>query len=111
MISPKDGKIHGTPDLMIEILSPSTQGRDRTAKRDAYRRAGVEWYWIVDADNLTIEEHKLTPDGYLITQSIGRGYKFAPGLFPELTIDLAELLDEPSIPEPDRDDERPQEPD
>lgn len=44
-----DDWIHGPPDLVIEILSPSTAGRDRTLKRNLYRRQGVADYWIVDA--------------------------------------------------------------
>lgn len=37
-----------TPLLIVEIASPSTATIDRTAKFDAYARAGVEQYWIVD---------------------------------------------------------------
>jgi Uma2 family endonuclease len=36
------------PDLVVEILSPSTARRDRTAKRNAYERSGVDEYWLVD---------------------------------------------------------------
>jgi Uma2 family endonuclease len=106
-----DGKIHGTPDLVVELLSPSTKRRDRTTKQKVYQKAGVRWYWIVDVDDLTIEELKLTPDGYLIAQSIPRGHKFAPGLFPGLEIDLAELMGAEVEPEEDREDERPAESD
>ncbi|MEK7327074.1 MAG: Uma2 family endonuclease [Chloroflexota bacterium] len=104
-----DGKIHGTPDLVVELLSPSTKRRDRTTKQNAYQKAGVPWYWIVDVDDLTIEELKLTPEGYLIAQSVARGHKFLPGLFPGLEIDLVELLGEEAEPEEDRDDVRPTE--
>ena len=50
----KEG-IRGAPDLVIEILSPSTAGRDRTIKRKLYERQGVSQYWIVDPDSESVE--------------------------------------------------------
>lgn len=41
-------KIDGPPDLLIEILSPSTKKNDLTLKRQLYEQAGVREYWIVD---------------------------------------------------------------
>ena len=38
----------GAPDLVVEILSPSTAHRDRGIKLDLYARCGVRQYWIVD---------------------------------------------------------------
>ena len=61
-----DAGCTGTPDLVIEILSPSTAKHDRFTKFLLYQRTGVPEYWIVDpADNiLTI--HRLS-DGKYIT--------------------------------------------
>ena len=41
-------QVLGAPDLVVEILSPSTARRDRGIKLDLYARRGVRQYWIVD---------------------------------------------------------------
>ncbi|MCS7038355.1 MAG: Uma2 family endonuclease [Anaerolineae bacterium] len=87
-----DGRIHGAPDLVVEILSPSTRLRDRTTKLEAYQQAGVPWYWLVDQDDLTVEELELTPRGYLLAQVVAPGQLFRPALFPELSLDLAAMV-------------------
>ena len=92
--SDEDGRIHGVPDLVVEIISPSTERRDRTTKLRVYQQVGVAWYWLVDPDELIIQEYKLTPEGYLLAQSVPPGDAFTPGLFPGLTIDLAALMGE-----------------
>lgn len=45
----------GAPDMVVEILSPSTARRDRLVKFELYRRAGVREYWIVDPQNQSVE--------------------------------------------------------
>ena len=46
-----DGRYwHGAPDLVIEILSPSTASNDRGSKFDTYEKNGVREYWMVDPD-------------------------------------------------------------
>ena len=55
----------GAPDLVIEILSPSTRRHDRLVKLSLYQRAGVREYWIVDPDNGSVQVLTLT-DGLLL---------------------------------------------
>jgi Uma2 family endonuclease len=52
-----DGKLHGPPELVIEVLSPgrSNQQRDRDAKLRLYARRGVDEYWIVDLERRNVE--------------------------------------------------------
>ncbi len=45
----------GAPDLVMEILSPSTRRHDRLVKLGLYQRAGVREYWIVNPEDKTIQ--------------------------------------------------------
>ncbi len=56
--------IHGAPDLVVEILSPSTATRDKGIKKDVYEKVGVKEYWIVDPIAKSIEVYHLK-DGRL----------------------------------------------
>lgn len=48
-------RIFGAPDLLVEVLSPSTASRDLGAKLQLYAESGVVEYWIVDPTNRTFE--------------------------------------------------------
>jgi prevent-host-death family protein len=52
----KDDKYMGVPTLVIEVLSPSTRGKDMLKKLDLYMTCGVKEYWIVDpkAEHISI---------------------------------------------------------
>src|SRR5512144_954745 len=53
LFDPLDEKIHGAPDLVVEILSEDV-ARDRSHKFHLYYRNGIPWYWIVDPQTLLI---------------------------------------------------------
>ena len=65
--------IQGAPDLVIEVLSPSTAHRDRTFKRALYARHGVREFWLVDTDAHTIEVLLLGASGYETVGIFGAG--------------------------------------
>ncbi len=52
----------GAPDLIVEILSPSTSLRDHREKFNRYERAGVREYWLVDPANRLVTVFILGPD-------------------------------------------------
>lgn len=64
----KDG-VYGAPDLVVEVLSPSTAKRDRGYKKDAYAKAGVKEYWIVSPGDKSIEQYFLQ-DGQFVLHEI-----------------------------------------
>ena len=53
-------RIEGAPDLVVEILSPSTAYRDPGLKLDLYQKAGVGEYWIVDPERKVVQQYVLT---------------------------------------------------
>ena len=55
----------GAPDMVVEILSPSTQRHDQLVKLGLYQRAGVREYWIVDPMNKTVRVMLLDVGGVL----------------------------------------------
>ncbi|MCM1149411.1 MAG: Uma2 family endonuclease [Butyricicoccus sp.] len=63
----------GAPDLVIEILSPSTRRHDRLVKLNLYQRAGVREYWIVNPEEKTVQV--FTQDGGFLrlTEDYGCG--------------------------------------
>lgn len=54
----EESHIRGVPDLVVEILSPSTTKRDRGIKRERYEAAKVPEYWIVDPDERCVEVYR-----------------------------------------------------
>ena len=61
--------IDGAPDLVVEVLSPSTYDRDMTVKMAAYARAGVKEYWIVEPEARRVAVHLLKGDTYELSAS------------------------------------------
>jgi Uma2 family endonuclease len=49
---------HGAPDLVVEILSPSTASDDRGIKYETYEKYGVREYWLVDPDAKYVEVYR-----------------------------------------------------
>ena len=88
----REGKVYGPPDLVVEVLSPTTMQRDVGKKKRIYHAYGVQWYWVVDMERQVIEEYRWTPEGYLLTQVVLLDETFRPKLFPELEINLKALM-------------------
>ena len=83
----------GSPDLVIEILSPSTARHDRMVKLRLYQKAGVREYWMVDPDTKTVQVCILDDGRYFITTYDDTG--IAPvTVLPGCEINLQEVFEE-----------------
>lgn len=67
--------VHGAPDLVVEVLSPSTAQNDRGHKKEVYAKCGVREYWIVSPDNKSVEIY-LNEDAELVFHKV---YTVVPG--------------------------------
>lgn len=60
-------RVRGAPDLVVEVLSPGTEERDRVLKRTIYARYGVREYWLVDPQQESVEVLALEPEGFVLS--------------------------------------------
>lgn len=57
-------RVSGAPDVVVEVISESTESRDRTFKFKRYAQEGVKEYWIVDPSKKTVEIYELKETGF-----------------------------------------------
>jgi len=83
--------VRGAPDLVVEVLSPSTAQTDRHTKRQLYARYGVANYWHLDPDRWEFVAEALEA-GIYRQVAVGRESQtiIAPP-FPDLEIPLAQV--------------------
>ena len=86
--------VQGTPELVIEIGSPSTSKRDETIKRVLYERVGVSEYWFVDPDRRAIRVYRLEASRFAdpIELSGKRGEVLTTPLIGGLELKLTEIF-------------------
>ncbi|MBP6431609.1 MAG: Uma2 family endonuclease [Ferruginibacter sp.] len=79
----------GSPDWIIEILSPSTAKKDYNEKYNLYEENKVKEYWIVNPDANTVNQYVLNKKGkYIDAGFYGRNDKIKSGTFSNVVIDL-----------------------
>jgi Uma2 family endonuclease len=84
--------VQGPPDLVIEVISPSSTRTDQETKRALYEKYGVKYYWIFEPTEHWVRAFELGADGVyeLVAEASGDAPFSAPP-FPDLTIALARL--------------------
>jgi Uma2 family endonuclease len=90
----QEKNIPGPPDLVAEVLSPSTRSRDRNLKRRLYEREGVIEYWMMNGDTDRVRVHRLGPTGYDLGVELAAsaGDILTTPLLPGWRLPLAELF-------------------
>lgn len=89
----QDGRVHGAPDLVVEVLSPSSVTRDRKQKRRLYEAAGVPQYLLIDpiyryAELYSLDADGRYPDPDMLTAGDALGLRIAP----DFTLTLADIF-------------------
>ncbi len=88
--------IEGAPDLVVEILSPSTAQNDRGDKMKVYKRHAVKEYWIVDPKSQAVEVYvynEAEKDFDLDSFAVETG-KIESKLLPELNLLVENVFEE-----------------
>lgn len=81
-------KVKGVPDLLVEIISPSSQENDRVLKRSRYEMFGVPKYWIVDPFDRQLIRLILIDGSY---QDFPHQDRVSLKCLPEVSVDLSEV--------------------
>lgn len=82
-------RVEGAPDLVVEILSPSTTRTDRGEKMKLYFEAGTREYWLVDLAQRQIEFLARRDEEFGVILTVGSIYRSR--VLPEIELDMAAL--------------------
>jgi len=85
----------GRPDLVVEVISPSSRSKDSVRKLHDYAAIGVPEYWLLDSEARTLERLLLRDGIYSIVEALEGDQMFRPESFEGLEIDLRRLWHEP----------------
>lgn len=83
---------NGSPDLIIEVLSPATAKKDKGEKLRLYRKAGVRQYWIVDPANETVEIFDFSVNLFADAFVYGKADRITVSLFTDFEIELSTIF-------------------
>jgi Uma2 family endonuclease len=90
----RGGKLHGAPELVVEVLSPgaTNRERDRGTKRKLYARRGVDEYWIVDWERWTVTVYRRAGADLALVATLGAGSTLTSPLLPRWALPLDQLF-------------------
>ena len=84
--------IQGAPDLVVEILSPSTSMRDWRDKMDLYERHGVPEYWVVDPAGYMLWQFRLRDGKYELNATFGEEDTLTTPTLEGFSLPMAEVF-------------------
>ena len=89
-----DGKKYtASPDLVIEILSESTEERDRNFKFREYARYGAKEYWLVSPEKREIEVYQNSPRGFQLVNKFSQNYTLNSPLFADIALKVEQVFE------------------
>ncbi|MDZ7288988.1 MAG: Uma2 family endonuclease [candidate division KSB1 bacterium] len=84
--------VQGAPDLVIEVLSPGTEKRDRTIKLKTYSKFGVREYWMANEEQETVEVWRRKDTKLAFHALLDKTQTLMTPLFPGLEIPLSKIF-------------------
>ncbi len=93
-LTQKDGKLHGSPELVVEFLSPGkiNEARDREVKLELYSRRGVQEYWIADWRAIAVEVYRPVDGVLQLAQTLRSGETLTSPLLPGFAVVIDSFL-------------------
>jgi Uma2 family endonuclease len=93
----RDDKLHGAPELVVEVLSPgaANERRDRQNKLKLYAEWGVDEYWLVDWRTLTVDVYRRGDAQLSLVGTLGDQDTLISPLLPGFSLDVGRLFDWP----------------
>jgi Uma2 family endonuclease len=88
----KESHVQGAPDLIIEVLSKTTQLKDKREKKTLYERFGVQEYLIVNPEDEMVERYRLVNGQYLSADVFNWDETLKLVALPDITINLWEIF-------------------
>ena len=87
-----DKNVQGAPDLIVEVLSPSTRQSDELVKLNVYERFGVREYWLVDPQNQTVRIFRGGGGSFAPPVDLSAGEVLTTPLLPGLEIPVSQIF-------------------
>ena len=82
----------GSPDWIIEILSPGNSKKEMKEKYALYEENGVREYWIVSPEYLFVQVHHLINDKFMLSDTYFEGDNIPVGIFKDFFIDSEKMF-------------------
>lgn len=88
-----DNKYEGVPTLVVEVLSPSTKGKDMVLKLNLYMKSGVAEYRVVDLEQKSLTQYAFSPERDLAEViALREGDTISSTAFPGLEIPIVQIF-------------------
>lgn len=88
-------RIEGAPDLVAEVLSPSTSHNDKIRKKRQYERFGVSEYWVIDPVHRTLDQFISEQGKFVLHRTYGAEGSLSSPIMSCVSIDLSRLFSNP----------------
>jgi Uma2 family endonuclease len=85
--------IQGAPDLVVEVLSPSTGYYDLSHKKAIYEQEGVREYWLVYPNELRVEVLQNTDNGFIVLNQARKTGVVRSAVLEGFTLEIAEIFE------------------